>query len=481
MKNSDSSVIYYGPKYTFAHEAALKMFPGAQYFYERSPRTLFDRVDSGELDFGVLPVENSATGIVFEFFPLLVDQPFLPLSEQVHVRIVKELYLPIYQHLLSRARVSLNEVRTIYTGSQPYLQCIQWIERNLPNAKIEFVESTAAAAERLLQDPKGVCIGGNLLAKEEKLVKVRENINPPKNVTRFFAISAKHTRTPGTCNKSTFAVIIPDRVGTLCQVLQLLSKVNISLTNIKTLPVRAPHIHTEDFKDWFVIDVAAHCNSASFRQLKAHFSECKENLIYCFKFLGSYVAGFGSKGPAPGLKERLGPEAPPKQPVDKMTFFSDMIRKGESESVEFKASLRFDYKTKSANRELAKAVAKSLCGFMNSNGGYLFIGVSDTGDVLGIQEDINTLDKRKTADGFLAAFYQVVSDFIGKEFSHCLHAEVLEIREKKLCCVRIEPSTRPAWLRGAGEPTFFIRVGNSCRPLNAEEATGYVMSRFVGK
>jgi len=479
MKSDEIKIVFLGPKFTFSHEAALKLFPRAQYFYELSPKDIFKKVDSGEMDYGILPVENSATGIVTEFYPLLLDQDFQVFSDNVRVHAIKELYLPIYQHLLARTHLPVGEIQTVYTNRQPYLQCVDWLQDNLPKVKVEFTDSTASSAERLAQDSKGACIGGNLLAKHEKLIKIRENIQDySKNVTRFFAISAKHTHIPQEANKTTFAVIIPDRVGTLVQALQLISSGGISLMNIKTLPVRAAHVFTEDFKDWFIVDAATGCHAPAFKTLMAQFQE-KKDLILSYKFLGSYVSRQNRRGSL-GFLEPAKKKVPQRGQENREAFYAELIKGGEGETVEFKSSLRFDFKARSVNKDLAKAVAKTLCGFMNSKGGYLFIGVGDEGQPVGIDEDINLLAK-KTVDGFLSAFYQVVSDLVGKEFSQFVHPEIVEYRSTKVCCIRVEPSSRPAWLSDSGTVTFFIRVGNSSRPLNPKEANDYVMSRFAGR
>ena len=190
IANSGYKVVCLGPKYTFSHEAAQEMFPRAEFFFVNSPRDILNRVDSGEMDYGILPAENSTTGIVVEFFPLLVDQDFIPQSKEVLVHIVKELYLPVNQHLLARRDLSLDKIRKIYTNDQPRLQCLDWIQTNLPNVEIKITKSTADAAKKILQDPTGVCIGGDFLAIKEKLIKISEKIQSnPRNITRFFAIS----------------------------------------------------------------------------------------------------------------------------------------------------------------------------------------------------------------------------------------------------------------------------------------------------
>jgi chorismate mutase/prephenate dehydratase len=115
-------VIFLGPFFTFSHEAAIRLFPKAQFFYDVNPKTIFQKVESEEMDYGIFPVENSATGLIPEFYPLLLDQDFKLFSKEVNVRVVKELYLPIYHHLLARADMLITEIRTLYTHRQPYLQ-----------------------------------------------------------------------------------------------------------------------------------------------------------------------------------------------------------------------------------------------------------------------------------------------------------------------------------------------------------------------
>ena len=70
-----------------------------------------------------MPVENSAAGLIAEFYPLLLDQDFEVFSTEISVRVVKELYLPIYHHLLARSELPVAEIGRLYTHRQPYLQC----------------------------------------------------------------------------------------------------------------------------------------------------------------------------------------------------------------------------------------------------------------------------------------------------------------------------------------------------------------------
>jgi hypothetical protein len=340
----------------------------------------------------------------------------------------------------------------------------------LQGVKIELTDSTAA--EKLAQDPKGACIGGYLLAKQQKLTKLRANTQDySKNITRFFAISARHARVPAHSDKTTFSVIIPDRVGTLVQVLQMIAQRGINLLNIKTLPVRAAHVFSEDFKDWFIIDVASSAPSTEFENLFSLFDNQRDIILSC-KVLGSYAGTLPTE-----VAKRKSRGSVKRAAEDKRETYEKMIKKGESERVEFKSTLRYDLKITQVNKELGKAVAKTLAGFMNSDGGYLFIGVGDGGEIVGIEHDIEIVSK-KSIDGFLAALYQIVADMLGNEFCQFLHPDFLAVTGKTICCVEVDVSTKAAWLADVGTHTLFIRAGNSTRPLDPKEANDYILSRF---
>src|SRR5262249_42342741 len=90
----------------------------------------------------------------------------------------------------------------------------------------------------------------------------------------------------------------------------------------------------------------------------------------------------------------------------------ELIRRGETSRVEFKASLRFDFKEQKVNKELTKVVVKTIAGFMNSEGGTLLIGVADNGDVVGLERDIETLSKKLT-DGFELALRTAIANLLG--------------------------------------------------------------------
>jgi len=160
------------------------------------------------------------------------------------------------------------------------------------------------------------------------------------------------------------------------------------------------------------------------------------------------------------------PVAKPPQPL------ADMLT-GENAAREYKASMRWDLHTQQVNKALEKVVAKTVAGFLNSEGGALLIGVADNCTVLGIEHDLKTID-HKDIDGYERALRQVLTSALGAEFSQYQHVSFEEIEGKTICIVRVEPSPKPVYLTDKGTKEFYIRVGPATQPLDMETAYNYI-------
>jgi hypothetical protein len=150
----------------------------------------------------------------------------------------------------------------------------------------------------------------------------------------------------------------------------------------------------------------------------------------------------------------------------------DLIRKGESETLEFKSSLIWDYKKDSASSEVERAVAKTVCAFMNSNGGTLMIGVDDKGCVLGLEKDFSSL-RKGDKDGFEQKLTGLISKYVGKEYRSHVHLFWRELQEKSVAIIKVDRSRKPVYLETT-PPEFYYRAGNASVPLNVREATRYI-------
>ena len=138
-----------------------------------------------------------------------------------------------------------------------------------------------------------------------------------------------------------------------------------------------------------------------------------------------------------------------------------LIAEGESASVEFKQTLRFNLKAGKNGREIEHASLKTVAGFMNSEGGTLLVGVADNGAVTGFDED-----KFENADKALLHFNNLVNQCIGTEFARYLDTAVIEVQGREVLRVHCIPAKAPAFLRDGKTEEFYVRSGPASRQLS---------------
>jgi ATP-dependent Lon protease len=151
----------------------------------------------------------------------------------------------------------------------------------------------------------------------------------------------------------------------------------------------------------------------------------------------------------------------------------DLIAEGESETLEFKASMRYDLETKGANTQLIRDSVKAVAAFLNTNGGTLLIGVRDDKTPIGIENDLKTL-KRADDDEYERVLRQGTIDRLGVEFSPYVKVGFPKSNGVELCRVDVSRSPRPVFMVGEGGKEFYIRSGNASRPLDPEATHEYI-------
>ena len=161
-----------------------------------------------------------------------------------------------------------------------------------------------------------------------------------------------------------------------------------------------------------------------------------------------------------------------------------LIEKGESSSLEFKSSLRWDYREEKPNKDLETVIVKSIAAFSNHDGGTLLIGVSDGGKSLGLQPDYGCL-KDEGKDYFELHLRNLVVSQYGVGFaSEGLRIRFLILDGNEICQVDIRRGKVPLYttvsLKGSPPAEkFFVRSGNSSRAIDSmSEAAEYIMKRF---
>lgn len=155
----------------------------------------------------------------------------------------------------------------------------------------------------------------------------------------------------------------------------------------------------------------------------------------------------------------------------------EYINTGESTVLEFKSSSRWDYYQEKINKELNKEITKTIAGFMNSEGGTLLIGVNDDGEIVGIENDVNTLNK-KNLDGYGLHLNSIISSSIGPEYTPFISIRFDKYDEKEVCIIEVESSTQPIFIKNNDRREFYIRQGNSTRLLDSEETHKFIEIKF---
>jgi hypothetical protein len=157
-----------------------------------------------------------------------------------------------------------------------------------------------------------------------------------------------------------------------------------------------------------------------------------------------------------------------------------IIRQGEGPYLEFKSTLRWDMAESRINRALEGVILKTLAGFMNSSiGGTLLIGVADNGEVIGLENDYQTL-KRPDQDGFEQAVMTSISSNLGADLCSLVHVLFHVIEGKHICRLIVSPANRPVFIEQGNAQKFYVRTGGATRDLNIKEALDFIGGRWKG-
>ena len=187
---------------------------------------VFDGVQSGLYEYGIVPVENTLGGSVAQVNQLLIN---------TGLHVVGAVELLVHHCLLALPGTDHREIRTIYSHSQALSQCRQFLQRN----KLEPLpfSDTAGAAKMLAEKrPKrAAAIASRLAANLYHLEIIKEKIEDlDRNMTRFLVLSRKENREEG--DKCSIVFATEHKAGTLFSVLHSFARKNISLTRIESIP-----------------------------------------------------------------------------------------------------------------------------------------------------------------------------------------------------------------------------------------------------
>ncbi len=220
-------VAYLGPEYSYSHLAALDRFGQAvEFIGVGSIAAVFEEVDRGHVDFGVVPVENSTDGRIADTLDMFMRMP--------HLTICAEVRLQVHHNLL--AKCEQQEIRRVYSKAQALSQCRNWLAKNVPQAAIHEVSSTATAADLAQREPGAAAVAGRQAAVRYGLRILFTDIeDSPHNETRFAVIGQQKSGKTGH-DKTTVMFRIPHHPGSLVEALDIFKQNKINLTWIESFP-----------------------------------------------------------------------------------------------------------------------------------------------------------------------------------------------------------------------------------------------------
>jgi chorismate mutase / prephenate dehydratase len=279
-------VAYLGPEHTYSHEAARSRFGSSARFEPQSSIAgVFQAVENGRTDLGVVPVENTSEGSVGLTLDLLIDTPS---------SIIAEILMPIRHAIMSREGDSA-KVKRILSHQQSLGQCRNYLATHYPHCELEAVASNAFAAKRAAEDDSIAAICSAAAADAYGLAIIESNIqDAAQNTTRFLVLgtaqgSRREAECPGvepvsdsTIEKTSLVFAVPERAGALHGALKLFAREKINLTMIQSRPQRE--------RPWAYIFFVDMQGSSEDERVKRALRALDRQALF-LKVLGSYPEG----------------------------------------------------------------------------------------------------------------------------------------------------------------------------------------------
>lgn len=264
-------VAYFGPEGTFTQAATIKHFGHAVVsFPQATIANVFSQVESGQCNYGVVPVENSTEGMVTHTLDNFMDSP---------LKICGEVEMRIQLHLLTNTHASAESIKTICAHQQALAQCRDWLDRHWPLVERVAVSSNAEAARMAKNDPTVAAVAGDIAAQQYDLVKLASNIEDFANNTTRFLIIGRESVPAGGNDKTSIVVSTHNKPGALFKLLAPFQREGVSLTRIDTRPSR-----TDTWAYVFFIEFEGHQDDEVIKRIL----DGLEQEAMQLKLLGSY-------------------------------------------------------------------------------------------------------------------------------------------------------------------------------------------------
>ena len=261
-----------GVEGAYAQIACEKMFKSPFIMYFKNFEGIFNAIDKGLCQYGILPIENSTAGSVKKVYDLMIHHNF---------SIIRTFRLKVDHHLLANPGAKLSDITEIYSHEQAINQCSEFLN-TLNGIKIIPVENTAVAAKLVADSGRNdvAAISSHSCEELYNLVCLADSIQDKgNNRTRFICISKNLEIYPGS-DKTSIMMVLSHKPGALYKVLARMYVLGINVIKLESRP-----IPDRDFEFMFYFDLETSIYSEEFVQLMCELDDlCEE-----FKYLGSYT------------------------------------------------------------------------------------------------------------------------------------------------------------------------------------------------
>lgn len=260
-----------GVEGSYAEKACGKLFAMPNTMYFNNFESVFNAVEMGLCQYGVLPVENSSAGSVTEVYDLMVRHKFY---------VVKSVKLHINHGLVAKMGTKISDIKEIISHDQALQQCSEFL-KSMPNVKVTMFENTATAAKYVAEtDRKDIAaISSPDCAKLYGLELINEDVqNNQNNYTRFICI-AKNMEIYAGANKISLMVSLAHRPGSLHEMIGKVACHGLNLSKLESRPIPG-----KDFEFRFYFDLDGSVFSSDVVTLLKDMDCAAEKL----SFLGCY-------------------------------------------------------------------------------------------------------------------------------------------------------------------------------------------------
>jgi chorismate mutase/prephenate dehydratase len=267
---TDLKVSCLGPQESYSHLALNKFFGSSvKIKFNNSISEIFDDVCRQNIDFGIVPIENSNQGSIKETIEHLIKD---------NSQLCGEVNLDIKHCLLSNSK-KMSEIKKVYAHEQTFLQCNQWLNKNMPNIQRIFASSNSAAVQKIIKLKNSAAIASKNCGPVYKVGILKNNIHDSiDNTTRFIVIGNHNIAASGS-DKTSILISIDNKAGSLNELLLPLSKNKISMSKIESIPTRI-----NNWEYMFLLDIDGHVDDKVVGQV---LKEIQKKTSF-YKNLGSY-------------------------------------------------------------------------------------------------------------------------------------------------------------------------------------------------